>query len=39
MNYIDANKTHRENTRRELHKNAMSYLEQILETTSNKKQL
>ena len=35
--YMDADKTHREKARRELHKNAMSYIEQILEATPHEK--
>ena len=34
MHNMDADKTHREKVRWELHKNAMSYIEQILEATS-----
>ena len=33
MHHMDADKTHREKARRELHKNATSYIEQILEAT------
>ena len=36
MHHMDTNKMHREKARGELHKKAMSYLEQILETTPNK---
>ena len=33
MHHMDADKTHREKAIRELHKNAASYVEQILEAT------
>ena len=33
MHHMDANKTHGEKTRWELHKNAMCYFEQILKAT------
>ena len=33
---MDVDKVHREKTRWKLHKNAMSYIEQILEATSLK---
>ena len=35
MHLMAANKTYREKSRQELHKNAMGYIEQILEATSN----
>ena len=35
MHHMDADETYREKARRELHKNAMSYIEQILEATSH----
>ena len=34
---MDADKAYRESARREFHKNATSYIEQILEATSHKK--
>ena len=37
MEHMDADKTYREKVSRELHKNATSYIEQILEVTSHKK--
>ena len=36
MHHMDANKVFREKTRRELHKNVKSYVEQILEATFHK---
>ena len=33
MHHMDADKTHREKARRELHRNNTSYIEQILEVT------
>ena len=36
MHHMDADKAYQEKTRRELHKNAMSYAEQILEVASHK---
>ena len=36
MHHLDAHETHRERTRRESHKNATYYLEQILEATPYK---
>ena len=36
---MDVDKMHREKARWELHKNATSYTEQILEATPNKKKL
>ena len=36
MYHMDANKTHKEKARLELHKNAANCLEQILEATSQK---
>ena len=36
MHHMDAEKTYREKAKREMHKNAMSYIEQILEATSHK---
>ena len=36
MHHIDADKVFREKARQELHKNAMSYIKQILEATSHK---
>ena len=39
MHHIDAYKTHREKARWELHKNATSYLEHILEAATHKNQL
>ena len=36
MHHMDANKTHREKARWEVHKNAASYFKQILEATSYK---
>ena len=35
MHHMDANKTYREKARRELLKNATSYIEQILEVTAD----
>ena len=37
MHYVNADKVYREKARQELHKNATSYTEQILEATSHKK--
>ena len=34
MHHMDADKTYWEKARQEVHKNAMSYIEQILEATS-----
>ena len=31
MHHLDTDKTHKEKARQELHKNAMTYIEQILE--------
>ena len=39
MHHMEADKAYGEKARRELHKNAMSYIEQILEGTYHKKQL
>ena len=36
MHHIDTDKMHREKAKQELHKNATSYVEQILETTPHK---
>ena len=36
MQYLDANKTAGEKARRQLHKNAMSNIEQVLEATPHK---
>ena len=36
MHYLDANKTAGEEARRQLHKNAVSNIEQILEATPHK---
>ena len=36
---MDTYSVHWENARRELHKNATSYIEQLLEATSHQKQL
>ena len=36
MHHMDAGLAHREKARWELHKNAMCYIEQILEATSHK---
>ena len=36
MHHMDADKTYREKTRREWHKNATSYTEQTLEATLHK---
>ena len=36
MHYLDANKTAGEKTRRQLHKNAASNIEQVLEATPHK---
>ena len=36
MHHVDANTAYREKARRELPKNATSYIEQILEATSHK---
>ena len=36
MHYLDANKTAREKARRQLHKNAASNIEQVLEATPHK---
>ena len=36
MHYLDANKTAGEKARRQLHKNAASNIEQVLEATSHK---
>ena len=36
MHYMDSNKTAREEARRQLHKNAASYLEQVLAATPHK---
>ena len=36
MHYLDANKTAEEEARRQLHKNAASNIEQVLETTPHK---
>ena len=36
MNYLDANKTAGEKARRQLHKNAASNIEQVLEATPHK---
>ena len=36
MHHMEADKTYREKARQELHKNATSYIEQILEATSQK---
>ena len=36
MDHMDADKTYREKARLELHKNATSYTEQILEATPHK---
>ena len=35
MHHMDADETYREIARQELHKDAMSYIEQILEATSH----
>ena len=35
IHHVDADKTYREKARRKLHKNAASYIEQILEATPN----
>ena len=35
MHHMDANEAYREKARRELHKNAASHIEQILEATSH----
>ena len=35
MHHMDANKMHKEKARWNLHKNATSYIEQILEATAN----
>ena len=35
MHYMDADKAYWEKSRRELHKNATSYIEQILEAASH----
>ena len=35
MHHMDADKSYREKARQELHKNATSYTEQILEATSH----
>ena len=36
MHYLDANKTSGEKARRQLHKNAVSNIEQVLEATPDK---
>ena len=36
MHHMDTDKAYKEKARQELHKNAMSYIEQILEATSYK---
>ena len=36
MHHMDANKAYTEKARQELHKNVVSYIEQILEETSHK---
>ena len=36
MHHMDADKTYREKAGQNLHKNATSYMEQILEATPNK---
>ena len=38
MHYLDANKTAGEKTRQQLHKNAASNIEQVLEATHHKAQ-
>ena len=35
MHHMDGEKTFKEKSRQELHKNVMSYIEQILEATSH----